>query len=234
MPNQPAWLHDLGNTANGVFTVDQSQRILTWNNAAEKLLGHRPEEVIGRHCYEVVGGRLPSGEPQCRPACKVQQCAGRGEVLQDFDFVATTATGDDVRATLSVTTIAAKTGPLVLHVLRQARRPDRGEEVMDDILSRLKAYRLLQRMHTPDDVQRCCDATLAPAADLSVFSLRELEVFDLLTRGCSTANMASQLNISVLTVRSHVRNMLRKTEHHSRAQLVSAAMRGGGARIDTD
>jgi PAS domain S-box-containing protein len=38
-----------------VFTVDQELRILTFNPAAEKILGWREEEVIGRPCAEILG-----------------------------------------------------------------------------------------------------------------------------------------------------------------------------------
>jgi len=37
----------------GVFTVDQELRILTFNPGAEKILGWREEEVIGRPCAEI-------------------------------------------------------------------------------------------------------------------------------------------------------------------------------------
>jgi two-component system phosphate regulon sensor histidine kinase PhoR len=37
----------------GVFTVDRELRILTFNPAAEKILGWREEEVIGRPCAEI-------------------------------------------------------------------------------------------------------------------------------------------------------------------------------------
>lgn len=39
----------------GVFTVDRELRILTFNPAAEKILGWREEEIIGRPCAEVFG-----------------------------------------------------------------------------------------------------------------------------------------------------------------------------------
>jgi two-component system phosphate regulon sensor histidine kinase PhoR len=39
----------------GVFTVDRELRILTFNPAAEKILGWREEEVIGQPCSEIFG-----------------------------------------------------------------------------------------------------------------------------------------------------------------------------------
>ena len=44
----------LYNIYEGVFTVDRELRILTFNPAAEKILGWREEEVIGRPCAEIL------------------------------------------------------------------------------------------------------------------------------------------------------------------------------------
>jgi PAS domain S-box-containing protein len=43
----------LYNIDEGVFTVDRELRILTFNPAAEKILGWREKEVIGRPCAEI-------------------------------------------------------------------------------------------------------------------------------------------------------------------------------------
>jgi len=43
----------LYNIGEGMFTVDRERRILTFNPAAEKILGWREEEVIGRPCAEI-------------------------------------------------------------------------------------------------------------------------------------------------------------------------------------
>ena len=33
----------------GVYAVDMDQRIVFWNSAAERILGHERENVLGRH-----------------------------------------------------------------------------------------------------------------------------------------------------------------------------------------
>ncbi len=56
LQNQPAHrLSDfvLNSIRDGVFSVDNHKRILSFNRAAEELTGWRAEEVIGRHCMEV-------------------------------------------------------------------------------------------------------------------------------------------------------------------------------------
>jgi PAS domain S-box-containing protein len=58
-------------------------------------------------------------------------------------------------------------------------------------------------------------------------SPREHEVLLNLAAGCSTAEMARRMGISVETVRNHVRRLLRKLGVHSRVEAVALARREG-------
>jgi len=61
---------------------------------------------------------------------------------------------------------------------------------------------------------------------------REREVVQLLARGLSTTQIASQLNISRDTVRTHVDHVMAKFDLHSRVQLVAWATTGEGAVLE--
>ena len=37
---------------SAIFTVDDQQRVLTWNSRAEELTGYKAQDVVGRKCYE--------------------------------------------------------------------------------------------------------------------------------------------------------------------------------------
>ena len=52
------------------------------------------------------------------------------------------------------------------------------------------------------------------------FSSRETEVADLIITGFTNAQIANKLCISVSTVKSHVRNVIRKANAHSRWELI--------------
>src|SRR4051794_4563620 len=54
---------------------------------------------------------------------------------------------------------------------------------------------------------------------------REWDVIDLLCEGDSTDEIASSLHLSTETVRSHIKNILRKLDARSRAEAVGAAQR---------
>ncbi len=49
-------LHMMQSASFGVYAVDMTQTIVFWNFGAEKILGHRAEDAIGRKCYEICNG----------------------------------------------------------------------------------------------------------------------------------------------------------------------------------
>jgi len=62
-----------------------------------------------------------------------------------------------------------------------------------------------------------------PHGPLAKLTSREWEVLDLMRRGCSTAEIAQQLYVSPVTVRSHVSAILRKLHAADRDAAVSIA-----------
>lgn len=86
------------------------------------------------------------------------------------------------------------------------------------------ARRLLQRFDRPDEGSR----NKSHARDeIERLSVREKEVLRLVSRGYTSAEIASRLLISAMTVNTHVRNIYRKLQVRTRAQAVGfASMRG--------
>ena len=66
----PKMLDMLNEAPYGVYAVDMEQRIVFWNSAAERILGHRREDAVGRFCYEVCPSLPEDGtEPICVRGC---------------------------------------------------------------------------------------------------------------------------------------------------------------------
>jgi two-component system nitrate/nitrite response regulator NarL len=64
---------------------------------------------------------------------------------------------------------------------------------------------------------------------LATLTRREREVIEAIARGATTTGIARELEISPATVQTHVKNILRKLEVHSKVEAVGLAWRGGVA-----
>jgi PAS domain S-box-containing protein len=71
------------------------------------------------------------------------------------------------------------------------------------------------------------DVRRAPPPQPSTLTPRQAEVLRHLAAGCSTQQIAEMLNISVETVRNHIRAVLRKLGAHSRLEAVAKARASG-------
>lgn len=68
----------LARTADGAMLADERGNVIVWNKTAERLLGFRAAEVIGRPCNEVMRAETLSGHPFCSPECVVGHRLGCG------------------------------------------------------------------------------------------------------------------------------------------------------------
>ncbi|HRU07599.1 MAG TPA: PAS domain-containing protein, partial [Candidatus Brocadiia bacterium] len=50
---------------DGIFTVDMSGRVTSWNPAMERMTGIAASEAIGRPCSQLACEQCPGGPPHC-------------------------------------------------------------------------------------------------------------------------------------------------------------------------
>ncbi len=115
-------LHFFTQTGDGVWAVDEEQRIVLWTPVAEELFGHAAEEVLGRRCYEVVAGRDAQGNPFCRVHCSVMERARQGERIRAFDLLIRRRDGTLHPVNVSIVAVypepAAVSSPVLVHLAR--------------------------------------------------------------------------------------------------------------------
>jgi PAS domain-containing protein len=63
-------LQALDESSDCAFLVGPQQRILSWNQAGEELLGRPRSEALGSQCHDLIAGRV-AGQQWCRPRCPV-------------------------------------------------------------------------------------------------------------------------------------------------------------------
>jgi PAS domain S-box-containing protein len=83
----------LARTADGAMLADERGQVIFWNKAAERLLGFRAGEVLGRPCHEVMRGETTSGHPFCSPSCAIGHQLGCGRAVRHFDIQTRTKAG---------------------------------------------------------------------------------------------------------------------------------------------
>jgi DNA-binding NarL/FixJ family response regulator len=69
------------------------------------------------------------------------------------------------------------------------------------------------------------------AASTESLTKREIDVLRRLADGLTTEQIATELFVSLNTVRNHVNNIIRKLNVHSRLEAVSFAIRTGLIRV---
>ena len=93
----------------------------------------------------------------------------------------------------------------------------------DDLISGIQAVASGRRwLPTPMTEEEVDDAI---SVKLPMLSRREREILGLLSKGLSTEEVADQLALSAHTVRTHVKNAMRKLEASTRAHAVAIALR---------
>lgn len=81
-------LHQLlNNTGDGVLAIDASQRIVFWNDAAERILGYSPTEVVGQRCYQILGGKTPHFTSWCSHHCNVIKLTQQQSAVNAFQVI---------------------------------------------------------------------------------------------------------------------------------------------------
>ena len=192
-------------TADGAFAIGPDGRIVLWNRAAEKMLGHSAREAIGRPCCDLFVGFDDSGNRLCYQGCHVMSLVKMGDPVQSFDMRTRTKAGRPIWINLSTLTVpdGQPGGPLTVHLFR-------------DVTATKELLGLVR--------ERLAEPATA-AATGEPLTRRELDVLRMIATGVSTKAVADKLHVSPATVRNHVQNILGKLGAHSRLEAVAMATR---------
>lgn len=193
-----------------VFVTDRHNRIVFWNQSAERILGFTSDEVVGKPCAARLEGCDAYGNRYCSESCPVTAMAARRESVNQFGLRLRARDGNVVTVDVTILNLGARTpGDFYLaHILR-------AEGI------HLPAYHAEPgRTETPIPY---VSARESPDARARRLSEREVEVLGMLAAGRSTPEIAVALHISNLTARNHIQNILHKLEVHSKSEAVAFA-----------
>lgn len=223
----------LQRTADGAMLADETGRVVFWNKAAERLLGFRAADVIGRPCHEVMRGLTVSGQPFCSPACSVGERLGCGGGVRNFDIQTRSKAGKPIWLNVSSLPVPSRKKDRFwfVHLFRDIGKQAKVRHLVDELHSVLSvpAEQTVSRGQAP--VGRVPDPRApVPSSDTIPdipatlpLSQREREVLQHLALGERTARIADTLCISTTTVRNHIQHIFDKLGAHSRLEALAIA-----------
>ena len=212
----------LANASCAAYAVSVDQTIVFWNRAAESILGFTSDEVLGRHCYEVVKGEIQGAlSPQCLQGCPSIRYLRAGLVPAASRMHLLCATGERKWVSITPMVVAGllKDAPLLVHLL----------EADDETETPTTATNALREELVAGGAEILSDRPSTPIAQTvtSALTQRELDVLRLMALGWDTLRIAGELDISRHTVRNHIRNLRQKLGASTKLEAVVTGIRLG-------
>jgi PAS domain S-box-containing protein len=208
----------LEHTADAAYTVTADGEILSWNNAAEQLLGYSAEDVLHRNVDDVLKARDAMGTPALaggRDATTRNWTELAGGV-PNFDLEVETSTSE--KMWVNVSTIVynnSRTGrQLFARLIHDVDQRHRNEELLGRMIESARQLVLLAET----------SSNHAPVTPLSEQERRILAMF---SEGTDPATIAAKLDISAQTLRNHLHHINRKLRTHNRLEAVTHAQKRG-------
>jgi DNA-binding CsgD family transcriptional regulator len=212
----------LSQSDSPALATDIGGHIVFWNRAAERLLGRPTNQVLGRRCHDVLGGRDVFGNRFCHENCSVVSMTRKGEAVQGFEILVGGSPKQEQAINVTVLKIPGSRPELftLVHILQPIDRAAR----LSRALERVGAQRPV-----PPPVREGWEPVTAPLTLPKAPPLtdREKEILRWVAAGLQNKEIAHKLGISLATVRNHIHNILEKLDVHSKLEAVSLAFRQG-------
>ncbi len=133
----------LDSISDGVFTVDQDWRIVSFNRAAETITGIRRKEAIGKPCWEVFRASM------CEGNCALRKTLETGKPVINQSAFIVTAEGRRIPISISTAVLRDPRGRVIggaetfrdLSLVEELRKELQGRYQVGDLVSRSVSMR---------------------------------------------------------------------------------------------
>ena len=92
---------------DAIVSKDLNGIVTSWNPAAERIFGYKPQEMIGQSIRKVIPPELQDDED------RILACIGRGERIEHFQTVRLTKSGKRIDVSLTISPVKDDTGRIV-------------------------------------------------------------------------------------------------------------------------
>jgi len=205
------------------LVTDASGHITSWNHAAERFFERQTGQVLGRRCYDIVGGRDVFGNRFCHENCAVMSMGRKGEAVHAFELAIAIPPRSEQPLHVSVYQFRGDSGPASTQLVHVFEPIDRAGRLA----------RALERLGAgPSQGGAPVFSGPAPLPHAShgeepPLTGREKEILRWVAVGLQNKEIAGKVGISLATVRNHIHNIPEKLEVHSKLEAVSLAFRKG-------
>lgn len=140
----------------GVFTVNQDWKIMSFNRAAEKITGFSRKEAIGRRCSEIFQTNV------CNNGCFLRKTIQTGKPTSNMPLFIVRADGKKIPISVNTAVLSASDGNIIggveifrdLSAISELKKTYLKEHSFEDILSKNKKmlhyFRILPQIATSD------------------------------------------------------------------------------------
>ena len=130
---------------DGVFTVDESWHVTSFNRAAETITGIKRKEAMGKPCCEVFRANI------CEGACALKQTMETGKPVVNKAIYIVNSDGEQIPISISTALLKNKKGRVIggvetfrdLSMVEELRRELAGHYTFEDIISKNREMRKL-------------------------------------------------------------------------------------------
>jgi PAS domain S-box-containing protein len=132
----------LANAADGACVINRDQQIQYWNPAAERILGHTHQDVLGQPCYEILCSQNRTRQALCRSRCPVRTAAAGGGAPPNYTLNTQDRAGQKLWINISplIVPADANASPWIVYLFR---------DVTEERQDRLFRQQVLQAIQGP-------------------------------------------------------------------------------------
>ncbi|MCL6472317.1 MAG: PAS domain-containing methyl-accepting chemotaxis protein [Firmicutes bacterium] len=118
-----------------LFVADRDLNITYFNDAAAELTGYRPEEAIGKKCYEIFKSNI------CDNGCAIKHCMSTYEIIKGAEVIIKNRYGEPITILANAAPVKDRLGNVIggMETMRDITEEKKREKIIHDEAERSRA-----------------------------------------------------------------------------------------------
>jgi len=212
-------LQIMASSTDGVFAVGADNTIVFWNKSAQKIMGYKPKEVLGKSYKEIIPATDFNGNPVCLRKSADSKENNNDNSVQNYEIITHSTKANRIWLSISVFYVPASLDEygMSVYIFRDITRHKIYEKIIKEVISKTDIADQL-KIHLPSTNSVFNGNKPEPR-----LTSRERQVLTLLADGYPTKYISDNLYIALSTLRKHIRNIYSKLQAHSMLDAVAKA-----------